>query len=164
MLTREELYSQLDYCSETGIFRWRISNSPRVRVGDIAGHLHISGYVRIRVNGRLYPAQRLAWLYVVGKWPAGLMDHKDLNKSNNRFENLREATHSQNRINTPMSSVSGFRGICRSDRKLSGVKWRAWITVDKCRHHLGYYATPEKAAAAYSIAAKKYFGDFARTS
>lgn len=85
------------------------------------------------------------------------IDHIDRNKLNNRRENLRAATRSQNKAWSGYSkSKSGYRGVSQR-----GNKWMAQITAKQKTLCLGTFDTPEKAHAAYCEAAKKHFGEFA---
>jgi hypothetical protein len=89
------------------------------------------------------------------------VDHKDRVGLNNQKENLRRATHSQNRANrgVPSNSTSGLKGVCRlKDR------WKAEITVAGKHINLGQYTDKYEAARAYDQAAIKYFGEFALTN
>jgi hypothetical protein len=153
MLTQSRLKELLDYQPLTGLFYWRN--------GKVAGWDDASGYIQISVNGRQYRAHRLAWLYMTGAWPNGLIDHRDTNRSNNRWDNLRPATHSQNHANAPLRSdnSSGFKGVCL--HKKTG-KYKAAIQVNRKSIYLGLFPTPELAHDAYVSAATKYFGDYAR--
>ncbi len=95
------------------------------------------------------------------------IDHIDRNPQNNRPENLRPATPSQNSANTKLArnNTTGFKGV----RVASGwcgktpkrTKWVAFITVNKRQIHLGMHASPEDAARAYNEAARRHFGEFA---
>ena len=98
MLTGSRLEQLLNDDQETGIFTWR-GGHKKVRAGMIAGTPDKDGYICIKIDQIMYKAHRLAWLWMTGDWPTEEVDHKDLDKSNNRFGNLREATHSQNNIN-----------------------------------------------------------------
>src|SRR6185437_14856888 len=68
-LTQARLKELLDYDPVTGIFVWK-SDRPRVKRGDVAGGPDAWGYVKIGVDGLLFPAHRLAWLWVYGEFPA----------------------------------------------------------------------------------------------
>src|SRR4029434_9631151 len=101
MLTAERLREVLTYDPESGLFLWNITTSNRVRAGDIAGNTENHyGYRRIGIDGKLYRGARLAWLYMKGEWPPGRVDHKNRNRIDDRWENLRLCTHAQNVANT----------------------------------------------------------------
>lgn len=87
-------------------------------------------------------------------------DHKNRDTLDNRRQNLRECTSSQNKINGSLrkTNSTGFRGV--SLYKKTG-KFAASIWVNKAKTFLGYFTTSENAARAYDEAAKKFHGDFA---
>jgi hypothetical protein len=163
-LTSEHLRKMLHYEPETGVFRWKVWGGNRARAGSVAGCLNRRGYRLIRIDGRMYLASRLAWLYQTGAWPvAAEMDHKNLNRADDRWSNVREATASQNQANIlkKSSNTSGAKGVCwRKDSR----KWQAQICTNGKRTYLGSFDTREAAAAVYAAAAKEHFGEFARTS
>lgn len=152
-LTAERLRELVHYDPVTGIFTSRI-NCGKVRVGDASGKINRDGYRQIQVDGRLYSAHRLAWLYVHGRWPTPMVDHESRDKDDNRIANLREVTKSQNQQNIgPQSNnKSGYKGV--REEKRTG-RWRAQIRIDGVQHHLGTFATPELASAAYAAAAAR---------
>jgi hypothetical protein len=154
-LTRARLRELLHYDKDTGEFRWLERVSNEVRPGSVAG------YVEIRIDQRAYVAHQLAWLYTTGRWARPLIDHRDGNSTNNRWSNLRRATPSQNSANSRRSrqNTSGYKGVCLCRR--SG-RWRAFICKQGRVIHLGTFATPDAAHAAYMVAARKLFGEFAR--
>ena len=158
MITPERLRELIHYDPETGTFRWAMMRKG-CRVGDIVGSIDSHGYRVIRLNWKIYNAHRLAWLYMTGVWPRNQIDHKDLNKSNNKWNNLREATYSQNQANR--RPYSGLKGVSffKRDRK-----WKAQIKVRGNAMHIGYYDCPAAAHFAYLIEADKHFGEFARAS
>lgn len=162
-LTHERLKALLCYEPLTGVFRWRVARPNGVKPGDVAGRVHAdSGYRVIKVDNRAFVASRLAWFYMTGAWPIVLIDHDDLNKTNDAWSNLRPATHRQNQQNrrTQKSNTSGFKGA--SLRKGRNV-WQANIRVAGRLHYLGCFPTPDEAHAAYVAAAQSTFGPFART-
>ena len=71
------------------------------RVGKRAGYVNADGYVKVHVNGKAVPAQKIAWVLAYGFEPNGIVDHEDRVRSNNRLANLRIATASQNCANSP---------------------------------------------------------------
>lgn len=155
------LKSRLNYNSETGDFTW-LQNRKSTEVGKIAG-TKTSSSVRIYLNGKIYMAHRLAWLYMTGEWPKMLIDHKNLNPLDNRWTNLREADYRQNGMNTGIriDNTSGYKGVAW-DRRVG--KWRADIRLKGYRKHLGMFDDPSVAGEAYKAAADKYFGEFGRSS
>lgn len=161
VLTAAKLRKVLKYDMETGIFSWDINAARNARAGSTAGCHLTSGYIQITVNGSKYRAHILAFLYVTGKWPKDEIDHIDRNPKNNRWENLREATRSENAANSIMKSnnTSGFKGVSWSK---SDKKWVGAIRVRGKHFYLGSFDTPEEAHEAYKMAAKEGFGDFAR--
>src|SRR6186713_1949490 len=112
-LTQEELKQILSYSPETGEFSWLITNSNRAIAGSVAGSLFPTGYTAIQIRGARHLAHRLAWLYMTGKWPRFQVDHKDRCRSNNRWDNLRQATNTQNAHNSTVkaSSKIGLKGV-----------------------------------------------------
>lgn len=87
-----------------------------------------------------------------------VVDHIDNNGLNNRRDNLRIATHTQNQMNR-RSNVNEICGVWfRLDRK----KWAARITVEGKIKSLGHFDTFEEACVARLAAEKLYFGEFAR--
>lgn len=163
VLTAERVREVFNYDPRTGALTYRRCRGGRRGEGEEAGFLcrrsnrQGGGYILVGFNGREYGAHRLIWLWWHGREANGYIDHIDMDRSNNRIENLRECTQSQNLANTRRLSTntSGFKGVSR----VSGsAKWRATIG----RRHLGVFDTPEEAHAAYVAAAKKKFGEFAR--
>ena len=87
------------------------------------------------------------------------VDHINGNGLDNRKENLRVCTRTQNTWNQGISSAntSGYKGV--SYHKGKG-KWQAGISVNSKRKHLGMFETPEQAHQAYCDAAKAMHGEF----
>jgi hypothetical protein len=157
-LTQERLKEILHYDPETGVWRWLVTRGGRA-AGSIAGTLDSDGYRRIMINFRQYRSSNLTVLYMLGWLPVGEVDHKDVNPSNDRWDNLREATSSQNMANRRAGKLG------RSLPK--GVYWsfnrfRAQIQHNGKQLYLGGFNTVEEAAAAYASAAVKIHGAFAR--
>lgn len=160
-LTHDVLLDVISYDPDTGVFTWRnLSGGKKYLNGSVAGFDHIQGYWSICIFGKSYLAHRLAWFYVHGEWPSGGLDHIDQNKRNNRVSNLRVSNQSQNGANQKIktSNNTGYKGVgFRKDIK----KWRARIMVGRKEITLGVFETPEQASAAYLLAAKNHFGQFA---
>ena len=161
MLTQEELKKLLHYNPETGVFTWKVKTSNRVKVGDVAGHINKTGYLQIGVSGNLYQSHRLAWLYMTGKWPKDHIDHINGIKDDNRWPNLREATHRQNQFNTVShrNTSSKYKGVSWDK---SVKKWRAKAMLDKKTRNLGVFDCEHEAALVYNQFALKHHGEYAR--
>ncbi len=153
----------LDYNPSTGLFTWKIHRSGQHPPGTVAGsRRYADGYIRIRVDGTAYVAHRLAWLYMTGDWPDKDIDHKNLMKDDNRWVNLRQATHRQNMINVAARNKSGNPKeafFCKRDRI-----WVSCIKINGKQIRLGTFTSAEAAHQAYCEAANKYFGEFARAA
>lgn len=161
--TADRLRELFGYDPDTGVMRWRVSTNSRVVVGQEAGCVNGGGYIVVSVDGRLYRAHRLIWLYVYGRWPGTDIDHIDGDPQNNRLTNLREATVSQNQANARRraNNTSGFKGVNFHKR---GRKWQARIRVNGKSLYLGFFDSREAAHAAYVAAARELFGEFARAA
>jgi hypothetical protein len=159
-ITRARLRELLHYDPATGELRWLKRVSRPTNVGDVAGTVEINGYRKITIEGRQYSGHQLAWFYMTGKWCPGYIDHRDGDRANNRWDNLRRATPSQNCANRrrARNNRCGFKGVTRTE---SG-RWCAGIHKQGRRYHLGIFSTPQEAHAAYAGAARKLFGEFAR--
>lgn len=163
MLTFDRLRELLFYDGETGTFLWRNTRSGVPDISVPAGGINKRGYVLIRVYGERYRAHRLAWLYCYGRWPIDVIDHRDGNPANNRIENLREASQSQNQGNRrrPSSNTSGYKGVYWHAH---AQKWAAQIRNSGHKRHLGFFVDPADAHNAYLQAAADIFGEFARSA
>jgi hypothetical protein len=91
-----------------------------------------------------------------------LTDHRDADGLNNRRDNLRECTTSQNHANRRKNfsvTSSRFKGVY-FDKSRS--KWAAEVKWHRKRYRLGRFDTEEAAALAYQAKATELFGEFAR--
>jgi len=156
MLTQDQLKSVITYDSSTGLF-FRQKNS----VQCLAGTLSKSGYVQIGIFGKRYYAHRLAWLYEFGEMPDFDIDHKNGNKQDNRIENLRIATRSQNIMNVGIKSnnTSGIKGVSWIKKR---GKWQALVCINGLNHHLGLYEDIRKAERAVVTFRESMIGEFCK--
>jgi hypothetical protein len=92
-----------------------------------------------------------------GALPVEQVDHRDLNRANNAWSNLRQATASQNQGNKRGWSSTGVKGVTRNKGKFI-----AYIKISDRNVCLGTYSTAEEAGSAYARAAVQKFGEFAR--
>ena len=158
MITKQKLQEKFDY--KNGQLIWKVNQGTNKLTGKAAGSLNDEGYINIKVDGKMYKAHRLTYIYHHGDIPYKMeIDHVNGVKNDNRIENLRLATHGQNQQHAGMqaNNTSGAKGVNQE-----GEKWRARIMVDKVAVHLGRYDSIEEASKAYKEAAKKLHGKFAK--
>jgi hypothetical protein len=153
-LNQTRLKEVLHYDPLTGVFT-------RVKTGKVCGTTRYDGCVQMGVDGMLYRAARLAWLYVSGEWPEHVVDHINGNPGDNRIANLRAATVAENRQNSRIKNQNrtGYKGVqCERPGCYS-----ARITFGGKMIRLGTFRTPDDAHRAYCEAASKHFGQFSNT-
>lgn len=153
MITRDRLMELLEYDPQSGVFTWNVRRGGTASAGSVAGFVRNDGYCEIKIDGQIFLSHRLAWLYVHGELPEKKIDHINEIKGDNRIENLREATHSENQWNIS-AARSDSRSKMRGVRLWCGKRWMARIKVRGKNINLGYFDNPEDARAAY-LAAKQ---------
>lgn len=153
-ITEAEIANVLQYDPSTGLFL----RKDCVGAGWTSGYSHSAGYKIISFGRTKIYAHRLAWLIYFGHWPPEEVDHINGDKSDNRLSNLRLATRAENCRNVGIKSHNkiGRKGVTRV-----GHKFRAEIRINKKRHHLGYFDSPDKAAQVYAEASLRLHGQFA---
>ncbi|KKM84538.1 hypothetical protein LCGC14_1298190 [marine sediment metagenome] len=157
----EYISSVLDYCPDTGDFSWKerplsMFESERMfsewnkrysgkKAGAVAKS-HRTSYVQIKVNGKLYLAHRLAWVITYGSQPDQI-DHIDGDGLNNRIENIRNVSGSENAKNCRMrkDNSSGYSGVAWNKKS---KKWQASSSVDRKIRHLGEFHSIDDAVVA----------------
>jgi hypothetical protein len=168
--TADQVRELLTYDPETGVLTWlprrgdgRATKSWNAKhAGKQAGTPESNyGYVQVGLFGRIYLAHRIILLLATSEWPPTEVDHVNGIRTDNRIANLRLATPSQNQANRkrPATNTSKFKGVTW-DRG----RYKAQIIVRGKYLHLGHFATPEDAHAAYCSAARAHFGQFARAA
>jgi hypothetical protein len=181
-LTPEDARRFLHYDPKTGRFWWKIRSYDtfkgdaftRYRCGKAWNQKHAGkraltadsegrGYLVGSINSTNAYAHRVAWMHYYGEpVPDGLfVDHVNGDTSDNRIENLRLVTPLQSQFNRApsRSSKAGFKGVS-FDKSSKKRPWFATIAREGERKLIGYFATPEDAAAAYEAVARDYHGDF----
>ena len=160
-ITQAFLHENFTYDTSTGCLIRKVAHGKRGGVGKIAGkqRKNSSDYSQVMIHYRQYMAHRLIWLYVHGVWPANHLDHINGIKTDNRIENLREATRSQNMGNRvrPKHNTSGYKGVSwnKNTRKWQ-VKFR--------RVALGSFDDIVEAASVYNAAYTAFYGEFAKAA
>lgn len=155
-VTADHLREVLDYDPETGAFRWKVAcRGPKPKDG-LAGYVIKQGLAkgrrRISIDGVAYFNYRLAFLYVTGEWPAQEIDHIDGNPSNDRWANLRAATHAENMQNRRKAHSHNSTGVLGVHA--DGKRFKAGISIEGKWTGLGSYTTKEEAYSVY-LAAKR---------
>lgn len=157
-MTDDKVKSELTYDPATGDIRVVATGSRLTpyKWGGTVGNY----YQGICWKGKEYYVHRLAWLLMTGSHPSKMIDHKDGNPQNNRWDNLREATGTQNQRNRRVGSNNrlGLKGVHRVKRN----KFHASIREGKKMRYLGTYDCPAAAHFAYIVEAHKLAGDYAR--
>jgi hypothetical protein len=152
-LTREQLQQLLNYDPETGVFTWQLRRNQHVDAGSVAGHVSArNGYRYINVRRKLHLAHRLAVFFMTGAWPTADVDHKNGERDDNRWSNLRDATRSENMNNLQRShrdSKVGLLGVVPCNGRFA-----AHARVSGKNKYLGTFDTPEQAHQAWRDAKK----------
>jgi len=156
-MTKDELNELFEY--KDGVLYWKVNKS-NVKKDSVAGNQRQDGYIDIGVNGKLVRAHRLIRLMHYGYMPE-FLDHINGVRNDNRIENLRVATRTQNQMNLKkrVDNSSGYTGVFWVKRM---NRWFARIQVNYKSKHIGVFLSIEEAIAARKDAELKYFGEFAR--
>lgn len=149
----------LSYNPSTGELLWKKKITKMIEVGTQAGHFNQKGYRIVSICGKLIRASHIAWFITYGRWPK-LLDHKNRKRADDSIDNLREATYQQNSANSITEGRELPKGVYRTSDKKA---YFSAITADYKTKYLGRFKNPEDAAKAYSTAAVKNFGEYART-
>jgi len=113
---------------------------------------HHDGYAHVKVNGMVLLAHRIIFAIVHGRMPAGQIDHINGNRMDNRIENLRDVSSSENSYNSK-TNTSGFAGVCWDARD---KKWRVYFYVGYRKIYLGLFENLEDAVQARKEAKIRY--------
>ena len=158
-LTQEILKEHIHYDPIAGRFVWEKPRALWMKVGDPAGTVDAHGALVIGLHGKKHYAHRLAWLYMTGRWPRNVIDHKDGDASNNRFANLRDVQRYANQQNTKRRPKGAKRDLpfgvtmtTQSERFMTRIRVRGKEI------YLGCFGTPEEAHERY-IEAKRALHD-----
>lgn len=150
----EVLREYFSYDPETGIVERIKANKYRPNALGPVGSVQACGGLYVKFQGSQLKLHRLAWKLITGVEPPRYIDHKNGDPSDNRWSNLRAATHQGNMAN-----------CLRPGKYLPGVKWhnglwQAQATSRSCRKYLGSFDTEQKAHDAFVNWHRDYYGEF----
>nr|UVY41951.1 MAG: zinc-binding loop region of homing endonuclease [Bacteriophage sp.]UWG30146.1 MAG: zinc-binding loop region of homing endonuclease [Bacteriophage sp.] len=126
----------------------RCCNSRKARAGEVAGAKHKSGYIQVRVLGKMMKAHRVVWWINYGFIPDHLqIDHKNHVRDDNRVENLELKSNAENHKNMSLykSNKSGAHGV-RWNSKFN--RWDVYIVVGGKKCYVGVFRSLDDAIAA----------------
>lgn len=161
--------SLFDYDPETGKLLWKVKRRggavPGMEAGSIRNVKNSNiKYRKVHVFRKLFFNHIIIWIWMEGSIPdwCEIIDHKDRDGLNNKWDNLRPATQSQNCFNSKMktNNQSGLKGIYYVPSRNSPKKWRAEIMIRGKKKRLGSFFTKEDAHEAYKQAAIAFHGEF----
>jgi hypothetical protein len=156
IITQEYLQSIFVY--KDGELFWNVKRSG-IQKGDMAGCIDSKGYKRIRLNGKKILNHRIIFMIHHGYLPE-MLDHINLNRLDNRIENLREANRIQNGQNRILkNNTSGYKNVYWHNQT---KKWCVRITSNKKDINCGLFNDLDLAGLVASEARNKYHGEFAR--
>lgn len=153
MISQHRLKELFVYSPDTGNFTRRVPRGNRP-AGEVIGYMN-NGYIMTFIDGRMYQAHRLAWLYVYGEWPKHEIDHADGDRANNRIENLRDVpgfVNRQNRRSPQKNSTTGYLGVTTDKRTGNFI---AYINHMGKSKYLGKFRLAEEAHRAYVDAKRR---------
>ncbi len=132
-LTSEIANRLFEYNPETGVlmrrgFMGKCISAKRL-INKPAGFIHSNGYLEVNIDHANFGAHRVIWLMMTGKWPNDQIDHINGDRSDNRWENLRDVTCFENHQNQRISknNKTGITGVSFLQSKKT---WHATIYVN----------------------------------
>lgn len=144
MLTQAELKLIFEYDPETGLWK----RKPPVHFNAYSdwweGTVGTRGYRLLKIKGKYEKAHRLAFLYMTGEWPKNIVDHLDRNTSNNKWNNLRDVSQTENQYNAKDRREPGLRGVIYRNGKYS-----SYIGHKQKHIFLGNFDSCQEAHQAY---------------
>ena len=158
MITHQDVADCFEY--RDGYLYWKGVSHPNKQhmLDKPAGSIHKTGYRHITWRGKVQKAHRLIFMLHHGFMPQEI-DHINGDRADNRIENLRSVTRSQNQYNKrPQRNVSGYRGV--TWHKKTG-KWLVRVGLNNKNKSLGYYDDLELAALVAEEGRSLHYGQFA---
>jgi len=170
-LTQEEAHRLFEY--KDGLLFWKVrplsdfkTKGRHVQWNERYGHKQVGScagkYVNVAINKIRYQAHRIIFLMHYGYLPI-IVDHINGNTQDNKIENLRAATHTENLRNSKIckNSSSKVKNVVWHKQR---QKWAVRLVINKKSKSFGLYDDIELADLVAQEARNKYFGSFARHS
>jgi hypothetical protein len=158
MISQELLLELFVYKDGQLLHKNKLKNG--LQAGSIVGTKDKDGYLKTLIKRKAYRLHRLVWIMHHGYEPK-VLDHINGIPDDNRIENLREATHSQNNLNRRMHkrNITGYKGVSWiAPRKM----YRASLHINGIKYVFGHYKTAEEAYTVYCNEVKNRCGEFGR--
>jgi hypothetical protein len=162
-LTQEMVCAMFDYREDGNLVRRYATMGNGNYAGRVIGTkpkgTRSSRYSTTKINGNHWCVHKLIYLHQHGVVPDQL-DHINMDSSDNRIENLRVATSSENACNRKLfsSNTSGCKGVSWHKRQ---ARWFAYVDVGNKRKSIGYFDDIESANLAATKARDLYHGLYA---
>ena len=166
-LTLRDIKKMVTYDPETGSFYYGVlgKSSKYGWQKQYAGRKMATSskngdYCRTNFCGYSVKSHRLAWLLMTGKWPKGMVDHINGDRSDNRWENLRDANYSQNAINRRKLNSNNTSGARQVSWNKEAKKWRAYVRANGRITHVGYFDLFSDAVEAQARKEVEIWGEY----
>ena len=160
-ITQEEVRASFAYTDTGGLVHrgGRFAGAPVGSVSTGGKHRPDKKYLHTKIRGRHYAVHRLVWLYHYSDLPEQI-DHVNRDSLDNRIENLRPASATENMSNRKLfkNSTSRCKGVSWHKRRNA---WFVYVDANKKRRTLGYFDDLEFAELVATEARDKYHGAFA---
>ena len=155
--SQDYLHGILQY--KEGDLYWKIRPAQRTQIGGIAGSTS-DGYGQVYIDSVAYKSHRIIFMMHYG-YVSDQIDHIDGNPLNNKIENLRAVTSSQNQLNRKISTKNktGHKGVCVHTQT---GRYHVRLTINGLNKSFGLYEDLELAGLVAQMAREKYHGEFAR--
>jgi hypothetical protein len=164
MVTQQMLHDLFEYRADGNLIRKHAARGKGNCAGAVVGYRpkvisRQNRYVSTKISGQHWCVHKLIYMYHFGEMPQQL-DHINQNTLDNRIENLRPATSSQNCANRSLFSnnTSGCRGVSWNKRN---KKWFVYVDFNKRRKNIGYFDDLDFADLVATEARDLYHGEYA---
>ena len=160
IITKDYLNYLFEYKNGELFWKNKTSQFANIKIGQKAGAFGKEDYQYVAFNKIRKPLHSVIYCMFYGKMPK-MIDHIDGNVYNNKIENLREVSHSQNMQNSKKrkDNNSGIKGVNFHN---SSKKWIVRLAINGVRKYFGSYNDIDYAKFVADAMRYKYHGKFAR--